>query len=115
MDKKEREEFKKSLRIIQGGKQTSRKEIKQKVTKKFEELKIELAKVKDYKYSGIEEAKRVILQYEEEYGIYLEKINPKKHIMELDKMDEKLERLLEIVKEAQIMKRNEMGFEIVED
>ena len=27
MDKKEREEFKKSLRIIQGGKQTSRKEI----------------------------------------------------------------------------------------
>ena len=119
MEKKDREEFKKSLKVIQGGK-LSKKQTRINVTKQLEELKAELLKVKDYRYSKIEEVKKSILLYEEQYGLYLENIG--QNDMETwDKMNENISKLLITVKEAQIMqkeekkqKRKKLGFEIVD-
>lgn len=103
--KEDREKFKNTLKVIQGG-MPPKKKMPHIVTKQFEELRIELAKVKDYKYSQVEETKEMMLQYEMKYGPYLEKI----HLEETetwDKLYGSLRKQLAIIKEAQIMQENE--------
>ncbi len=119
MEKKEREEFKKTLKVIQGGK-PCKKEMKKIVMEQFEELKHEFKKVKDYPYSEIEEVEKAIISYQNRYGLYLEKIDSK-NMEDLDNRYEEFKYLLNVIKKAQTMKRNEakekrkkLGFEIVD-
>ncbi len=103
--RKDREEFKKNLKVIQGG-MPSKKKMPYIVRKQFEELRMELAKVKDYEYSQVEETKKLMLQYEIKYGLYLEKINLQETEI-WDKLYESLRKKLAIIKEAQIMQEKE--------
>ncbi len=105
--KENRKEFKKTLRVIQGG-MPPKKEMPHIVTKQFEELKIEVEKVKNYEYSQVEETKQLILQYQMRYGLYLEKIDAS-NIETWDKLYQSLGKALLVIKEAQIMQENEKG------
>lgn len=103
--RKDREEFKKTLKVLQG-EMPPKKAMPSIVIKQFEELRMELEKVKNYKYSQVEETKQLILQYQMRYGLYLEKINTS-DIETWDKLYQSLRKALLAIKEAQIMQENE--------
>lgn len=105
--KEDRKEFKKTLRVIQG-EMPSKKAMPHIVTKQFEELKMEVEKVKNYKYSQVEETKKLILEYQKIYGLCLEKIDASK-IETWDKLYQSLGKALLVIKEAQTMQENEKG------
>lgn len=103
--KEDREKFKNTLKVIQGG-MPPKRAMKNIVIKQFEELKTEFSKVKDYPYARLDLIKKSIIHYQIKYGAQLEKIEPE-DIENLDNRYTEFGQFLRVVKEAQAMQENE--------